>query len=179
MLHPAKTEWPRSAYSWPGRQGLPFVSRREGANWPPSGRANSPARAGAFVLGTLWLFIVIVPIYYMVLTSFRSQGQFLSANAWLPTGGLSLTSWAAVFSSTGLVARLYEQRYLSAGTIVVVVVVSLFAAYRIVRRGSRFAAVSFKVILFGLAVPIQAFIIPNYVIMVKLRCMTLSMAWYW
>jgi ABC-type glycerol-3-phosphate transport system permease component len=127
------------------------------------------ARAGAFLLGTLWLLVVIVPIYYMVLTSFRSQSQYLSANAWLPTGGLSLSSWAAVFSSTGLWRDFINSVIYSAGTIVVVVVVSLFAAYRIVRRGSRFAAVSFNVILFGLAVPIQALLIPNYVIMVKLR----------
>ena len=64
------------------------------------------------MLGTLWLLVVIVPIYYMVLTSFRSQTQYLSANAWLPTGGLSLSSWAAVFSSTGLWRRTYQQRYL-------------------------------------------------------------------
>ena len=45
-------------------------------------------------------------------------------------------------------------------TILVVVTLSLAAGYRIVRRGSRYAAVSFRVILFGIAIPIQAIIIP-------------------
>jgi raffinose/stachyose/melibiose transport system permease protein len=130
---------------------------------------NLAARAGAFVLGTLWLLIVIVPIYYMVLASFRSQSQYLSANAWVPTGGLSLSSWGAVFSTTDLWRDFINSVIYSAGTIVLVVVVSLFASFRIVRRGSRFAGISFNVILFGLAVPIQALLIPNYVIMVKLR----------
>jgi raffinose/stachyose/melibiose transport system permease protein len=130
---------------------------------------NVAARAGAFVLGTLWLLIVIVPIYYMVLASFRSQSQYLSANAWVPTGGLSLSSWGAVFSTTDLWRDFINSVIYSAGTIVLVVVVSLFASFRIVRRGSRFAGISFNVILFGLAVPIQALLIPNYVIMVKLR----------
>jgi raffinose/stachyose/melibiose transport system permease protein len=105
----------------------------------------------------------------MVLASFRSQSQFLSANAWIPTGGLSLSSWAAVFSGSGLVHDFLNSVIYSVGTIIVVVVLSLLAAFRIVRRGSRFAGVSFKVILFGLAVPVQAVIIPNYVILEKLR----------
>ena len=58
---------------------------------------------GAFVLGTIWLCIVLFPIYYMLLTSFRSQSQYLTANAWLPEDGLSLSSWSTIFSGgTGL-----------------------------------------------------------------------------
>jgi ABC-type glycerol-3-phosphate transport system permease component len=133
------------------------------------GHANRPARAAAFILGTLWLLIVLLPIYYMVLTSFRSQSQYLSANAWLPIGGLSLSSWAAVFSGTGLWTDFLNSVIFAVGTIAVVVVLSLLAAFRIVRRGSRFAAVSFRVILFGLAVPIQAVIVPIYVLTVKMQ----------
>jgi raffinose/stachyose/melibiose transport system permease protein len=133
------------------------------------GRANRAARTGAFILGTLWLVVVLLPIYYMVLTSFRSQSQYLSANAWLPTGGLSLSSWAAIFSGTGLWTDFLNSVVFAAGTIVVVVAFSLLAAFRIVRRGSRFAAVSFRVILIGLAVPIQAVIVPIYVITVKMQ----------
>lgn len=134
------------------------------------GHANRSARVAAFLLGTLWLLVVLFPIYYMVLTSFRSQTQYLSANAWLPTGGLSLSSWSAVFSSgTGLWTDFFNSVILAGGVIVIVVVLSLLAAFRIVQRGSRFSAVSFRIILFGLAVPIQAIIIPIYVITLKLQ----------
>ena len=84
-------------------------------------------------------------------------------------GWALIASWAAVFSSTGLWRDFINSVIYSAGTIVLVVALSLVAAFRIVRRGSRFAAISFNVILFGLAVPIQALLIPNYVIMVKLH----------
>jgi ABC-type glycerol-3-phosphate transport system permease component len=134
------------------------------------GRTNRPARTAAFVLGTVWLLIVLIPIYYMVLTSFRSQSQYLSADAWLPTGGLSLSSWSAIFSgSSGLWGDFANSAIYAAGTILVVAVLSLLAAFRIVRRGSRFSAVSFRLILFGLAVPIQAVIIPIYVITLKMQ----------
>lgn len=167
VVAPAETAAPHSPTASGGQRAV--RSPRAKVRLASVSSGHLAARAGAFLLGTLWLLVVIVPIYYMVLTSFRSQSQYLSANAWLPTGGLSLSSWAAVFSSTGLWRDFINSVIYAAGTIVVVVIVSLFAGYRIVRRGSRFAAISFNVILFGLAVPIQALLIPNYVIMVKLR----------
>ena len=114
--------------------------------------------------------MVIAPIYYMVLASFRSQSQYLSANAWLPTGGLSLSSWAAMCSSTGLWRDFINSVIYSAGTSVIVVVEYHYLPLTGSSGGGRAsAAVSFNVILFGLAIPIQALLIPNYVIMVKFR----------
>jgi ABC-type glycerol-3-phosphate transport system permease component len=55
------------------------------------------------------------------------------------------------------------------GTIAVVVLLSLMAGYRVVRRASRFSAVSFRVILFGIAVPIQAIVIPLYFLSNKIH----------
>jgi raffinose/stachyose/melibiose transport system permease protein len=131
--------------------------------------ASAVARTAAFVLGTLWLLIVLVPIYYMVLASFRTQGQYLTGNPWLPVGGLSLSSYGTVFSAVGLGTDFRNSAVVTLATILVVVLLSLGAAYRIVRRGSRFAAVSFRLILFGLAVPIQAIIIPIFIIVVKMH----------
>jgi raffinose/stachyose/melibiose transport system permease protein len=127
------------------------------------------ARTAAFALGTVWLVIVLLPIYYMVLASFRTQGQYLTGNPWLPVGGLSLSSYGTVFSATGLATDFRNSAVLTVATIIIVVLFSLGAAYRIVRRGSRFAAVSFRVILFGLAVPVQAIIIPIFIIVVKMH----------
>jgi raffinose/stachyose/melibiose transport system permease protein len=98
----------------------------------------------------------------MVLISFRSPSQYLTANAWLPTGGLTLSSYSAVFDSSGIGTYFRNSAELAVGTIVVVVMLSLAAGYRIVRRASRFSAVSFRVILFGIAIPIQAIVIPLY-----------------
>lgn len=127
------------------------------------------SRFGAFALGTLWLVFVLGPIYYMVLISFRSPAEYLTANAWLPTGGLTLSSYAAVFDSSGIGTYFRNSAELSVGTIAVVVLLSLMAGYRVVRRASRFSAVSFRVILFGIAVPIQAIVIPLYFLSNKIH----------
>jgi ABC-type glycerol-3-phosphate transport system permease component len=127
------------------------------------------SRFAAFLLGTIWLVFVLAPIYYMVLISFRSPAEYLTANAWLPTGGLTLSSYSAMFDSSGIGTYFRNSAELAAGTIVVVVLLSLAAGYRIVRHGSRFSAVSFRVILFGIAIPIQAIVIPLYFITNKIH----------
>ncbi len=53
--------------------------RRRGGQAGVGGPPGGPWRS-AFVLGTVWLVIVLLPVYYMVLASFRTQGQYLSGN---------------------------------------------------------------------------------------------------
>ena len=123
----------------------------------------------SFVLGTIWLIIVLGPIYYMILESFRSSDTYLTANPWLPTGPLTLASYDVMFHGSGIGTLFRNSAELAAGTIVLVVILSLAAAYRIVRRGSRYAAVSFRLILFGIAVPIQAIVIPLFFVTNKIH----------
>jgi raffinose/stachyose/melibiose transport system permease protein len=125
-------------------------------------------RLAAFILATVWLVIVIAPLYYMILASFRTQGTYLTANPWLPTGGLSTSSYGTVFGA-GLGRYLLNSVILSVACIVLTVTISLGGAFRIVRRTSRAVSVSFVVMLFGLAIPVQAIIVPIYVLIYKMH----------
>jgi raffinose/stachyose/melibiose transport system permease protein len=136
-----------------------------------AGKAPHRPRAGrviAFLLATVWLVIVIAPLYYMILASFRTQGTYLTANPWVPSGGLSASSYGTVFAA-GLGRYLLNSVLLTAACIVLTVTISLAAAFRIVRRTSRAVSASFAVMLFGLAIPIQAIIVPLYVLIYKMH----------
>jgi raffinose/stachyose/melibiose transport system permease protein len=141
----------------------PARGRRTGRRHP--GRAG---RAVAFALATLWLIVVIAPIYYMVLASFRSQGTYLTANPWLPAGGLTGAQYGTVFAA-GLGRYLLNSVILTAGCIAATLALSLGAAFRIVRKSSRAAGASFRILLVGLAIPIQAIIVPLYLLIYKLH----------
>ena len=155
----------------PGERRPAHGTRRRGTSSRLSGvgRASTAGRVASFSLASLWLVVVLAPIYYMILTSFRGPSQYLTANPWLPTGGLTLSSYSAMFHASGIGTLVRNSAELTAGTILLVGTLSLGAAYRIVRRGSRFAAVSFRLILFGIAVPIQAIVIPLYFVTEKLH----------
>ena len=127
-----------------------------------------PWRAVPVVLATVWLVIVVAPLYYMILASLRTQGTYLTANPWIPSSGLSFGSYSTVFDA-GLGTYLLNSVILTVVCIAITVTISLGAAYRIVRRSSRAVSVSFVVMLFGLAIPIQAIIVPIYVLIDKMH----------
>jgi raffinose/stachyose/melibiose transport system permease protein len=126
-----------------------------------------PWRAIPVVLATIWLLIVLVPLYYMVLATFRTQGDYLTDNPWIPNS-LSFTSYTTVWDAD--LGRFFlNSVILTVVCIALTVTLCLGAAYRIVRRRSRWVGVSFSLMLFGLAIPIQAIIVPLYVLILKMH----------
>lgn len=131
----------------------------------------SRRRAGrlvAILLATVWLVIVLAPLYYMVLASLRTQGTYLTDNPWVPSGDLSVSSYSTVFGA-GLGRYLLNSVLLTAACIALTVTISLAAAFRVVRRSARWVHVSFVLMLFGLAIPVQAIIVPLYVLIYKMH----------
>jgi len=153
------TASPVRSASQPARGTAPPPRRR---------RRLSVGRVVAFVLATAWLVVVIAPIYYMVLASFRSQGNYLTENPWLPSGGLTVSEYGTVFGA-GLGRYLVNSAILTAVCVLLTLSISLGAAFRIVRRSTRAAGVSFRILLLGLAIPIQAIIVPLYLLVYKLH----------
>jgi raffinose/stachyose/melibiose transport system permease protein len=127
-----------------------------------------PGRLLPVLFATIWLVIVVAPLYYMVLASFRAQVDYMTDNPWIPSSGLTFSSYSTVFAA-GLGHDLVNSVIITAACIVVTVVLSLGAAFRIVRRNSRWVGASFSVILFGLAIPVQAIVVPLYIIIVKVH----------
>jgi raffinose/stachyose/melibiose transport system permease protein len=125
-------------------------------------------RLAVFLLATVWLLIVLAPIYYMVLASFRSQGSYLTAGPWLPTGGLTASEYGTVFAA-GLGRYLLNSVIITAACILLTLAFSLGAAFRIVRKSSRGSGAAFRLLLIGLAIPIQAIIVPLYLLIDKLH----------
>ncbi len=119
------------------------------------------------ILGWLWLAIIILPIYYIVITSFRSQAQFFTENPLLPPSEPTLDSYATVLNND-FALYFANSLIVTVSTVVAVLVVSLMASYFIVRGRSARARRVFSIFLLGLAIPLQATIIPVYWIIVQL-----------
>jgi ABC-type glycerol-3-phosphate transport system permease component len=137
---------------------------RPGRRRYPGTRAT---RTVAFVLATLWLVVVLAPIYFMVLSSLRTEGTYVTANPWVPSGSLTLSQYSTVFDA-GLGTYLLNSAIVTVVSILLTLTLSLATAFRILRGTSRASGWSLRVIVFGLAVPIQSLIIPLYLIIDKL-----------
>jgi raffinose/stachyose/melibiose transport system permease protein len=140
----------------------PRGSRRRGA-----ATAERPNYLGGLA-GFVWLAIIIVPIYWIVITSFKPQSIYFSSNTMLPAQP-TLQNYVDVIEADFL-------RYFANSVIITVgatapaVLVSFMAAFAIVRGGrGRFLRTSNTLFLMGLACPLQAVIIPVYLIIIRLR----------
>jgi raffinose/stachyose/melibiose transport system permease protein len=126
------------------------------AQAPPE-RGQRPRRSGFLrhynwlggAAGWLWLAVVVVPIYWIVVTSLKRQSDYYAQNP-------------RYFLNSVIVTL---------GAVVPAVLVSFMAGYAIIRggAGSRFLRSVNVLFLMGLAIPLQATIIPVYLIIIRLR----------
>ena len=119
--------------------------------------------------GWLWLLIVIVPIYWIVITSFKTQGNYFTTNPFAPPADPTLDNYQLVIEAD--FARYFINSVIvTLGAVVPAVLVSFMAAYAIVRAGDRWLLRWVNsTFLMGLAIPLPAAIIPIYLIIIRLH----------
>ncbi len=124
---------------------------------------------GAGLAGWFWLLIVIIPIYWIVLTSVKTRANYYTTNPLAPPGGITFSNYKFVMDS-GFTRYFTNTVVVTLGSVVPAVLISFMAAYAIVRAGDgRFLRSVNLIFLAGLAVPLQAVIIPVYLIIIKLQ----------
>jgi raffinose/stachyose/melibiose transport system permease protein len=119
--------------------------------------------------GWVWLLVVIVPIYWIVITSFKTQSNYFQTNPFAPPSEPTLDNYRLVIEKD--FARYFINSVIVAlGAIVPAVLVSFMAAYAIVRAGEQWLLRSMNsLFLMGLAIPLQAAVIPVYLIIIRLH----------
>jgi len=120
-------------------------------------------------LSWVWLFIVILPIYWIVITSIKTQSEYFVTNPFAPPEQPTLDAYRLVIES-GFIRYFINSVIVTLGAVIPAVVVSFMAAFAIIRsRPNRFIRTSNSVFLMGLAIPLQATIIPVYLIIIRLH----------
>ncbi len=130
-------------------------------------KSNPIGRWLAGGLGWLWLLIVILPIYYIIITSLRTQASFYTETPLLPTAHPTIRAYISVFQND------FWQYFLNTviitvAAVAVILVVCLMVSYYIVRRRNRWSNLAFSTILLGLGIPLQAVIVPVYYMVVRM-----------
>ena len=122
---------------------------------------------GAF--GWVWLFIVMVPIYWIVITSFKTQANYFITNTFAPPSAPTFDNYKTVVDNE-IALYFFNSVLVTVGAIVPAVAISFMAAYAIVRGSGRFILrLTNTMFLAGLAIPLQAVIIPVYLIIIRLK----------
>jgi raffinose/stachyose/melibiose transport system permease protein len=141
---------------------------------PPSGsspRVRRLLKANWFggLAGWAWLAIVIIPIYWIVITSFKTQSNYFASNPLAPPGSWTLENYRLVIHSD-FPRYFLNSVIVTLGAVIPAVAFAFMASYAIIRDGHRWILKSANsMFLMGLAIPLQATIIPVYLMIIKLR----------
>ena len=119
-------------------------------------------------LGWVWLAIIIIPIYYVVITSFKDQGAYFTQNPLALPNPPTLSAYQDVIEAD--IGRYFLNSVIvTVGAVLPLVLFSFLASYAIVRGDSRLLRFSRTLFLLGLAIPLQATIVPIYLIITRIQ----------
>lgn len=121
-----------------------------------------------FTFGVVWLVISFYPILYMFISSLRTQEDFFQGANWYPPAHPTLQNYLDVFAND-FGTYFMNSVFITVISVVLTVSISFFAAYAIARMQNRVTRAIFNIFLVGLAVPLQATIIPLYILIVNLH----------
>ena len=142
-------------------------NRKKEAERMPAGTGfkHKPNILGALG-GWIWLAIIILPIYYVVITSFKKQGEYFSANPLLPSLEPTLDNYVLVLQND-FAMYFMNSVIVTVGAVVPLLLIVFMASFAIVRGTTRFLSATNTLFLLGLAIPIQATIVPIYLMISK------------
>ncbi|WP_245194802.1 carbohydrate ABC transporter permease [Kitasatospora phosalacinea] len=131
------------------------------------------AAAGAWRLVTggavlIWTALVVVPVYWVVVTSLRTRAEFVTSDPLSFPHSPTFANYGTVLDS-GFLTYLLNSVVVTAATVVLTVAAALMAAFAIVRYSERWSRTLFQLFLLGLAIPLQAVIIPVYLLIIRLQ----------
>lgn len=119
-------------------------------------------------LGVLWLIFSIYPIIYMLFTSLRPQSDIYTDTPWSFPSSPTLENYINVLVND-FFTYFVNTLFVTVVSVFVILVVSLLAAYAISQVRNPFTQGVFNLFLLGLAIPLQATIIPIYAIISDLH----------
>ncbi|MBB4934549.1 xylobiose transport system permease protein [Lipingzhangella halophila] len=140
----------------------------QGRGWWGSLRAGSRrhnvlAGAGAFV----WLLVVGVPIYSLLVATIQPYEDYIASNPLVPPDNPTLDNYVTALNS-GLFGFVWNTLLVTVAVVAIVVALTTTTAFAIVRARTRWTTGIFRVFLLGLAIPLQAVVIPVYLIINQL-----------
>ena len=138
---------------------------------PPAKRPRRPRTmqrpnylAGMFSL--IWLVIVLVPVYVLVKGSLQTQTDYTASGPLSLPRHLTTANFKLVFQQ-GFPRFFLNTAIITVAVVAIVVVLVPPLAFAIVRNRSRTVTIVFRIVLLGLAVPIQAVIVPIFYLISK------------
>jgi raffinose/stachyose/melibiose transport system permease protein len=112
--------------------------------------------------------IFVIPLYYLVVSTFKTQAQIIQSPLGLPTS-LNLDNYIKALGTMHIVQNFMNSFIITSVAVILIVVCGSMAAYAIVRRKNKLMEFLGIYFLIGFLVPVQTTLLPLFIIMKDLH----------
>jgi raffinose/stachyose/melibiose transport system permease protein len=118
--------------------------------------------------GIVWMLalIFLVPFYFLVSTALKTDAEVLSTNALTPPSTPDFNNFVEAVSTTGnsnVIMGLVNSLLITAGVIVLLVLLGSLTGYVISRRAGRWSRATYYLFLIAIVLPTQLGTVPLYI----------------
>ena len=124
-----------------------------------------PRRVGRWILFAAMIVVAVImlyPFWVMIITSLRSEAQFLAGS------GFSWISWSSLTSVIPIGQEVLSSTIVCSASILIILCVGLPAGFAFAKLRFRMSTGVFLVIVSAMMVPLQAILMPEFVNVTKL-----------
>lgn len=126
-------------------------------------------KAIVFIILAIWVIVNIFPIYFMFTFSLKSNEEIFGANVLgLPKEWL-WSNFTTALNTGNMALYFFNSILVTVAAIFISIFAAMMATYAITRIRWRFSKLTNAFFMLGLTIPIQASIVPVYVVLSKLH----------
>lgn len=123
-------------------------------------------RATSHLLLAFFTLIVVYPVAWMVMSSFKTQSELLQ-NIWGLPRSMAWSNYVQAWETANLGRAMFNSVLVALSSVLLVVIVASPAGYALAKFKFRFATIIFLVFVLTMQAPVP--VIPLYVLLVRLR----------
>jgi len=124
--------------------------------------SNSPLRILAWVFAVLWLVVAGGPFLFQIVTTLKTQSEFLSGSLFDPIKNFYFGNYASVIKD-GFHRYFLNSVFVLGISLVILLLLSAFAAYPLSRMQFKFNRPIYSAIVAAMSIPIHITLIPIFV----------------
>jgi len=133
---------------------------------PSLGPVKKPKKVGRWILFAVMMIIAVImlyPFWVMIITSLKSEAQFLAGT------GFSWLSWSSLTSVIPIGQEVLSSTIVCSASILVILLVGLPAGFAFSKLRFRMSTMVFLLIVSAMMVPLQAILMTEFVNMTRLH----------
>jgi multiple sugar transport system permease protein len=122
----------------------------------------------SYVLVIAYALTLVLPLYWLLISAFKSRLEILSA-PFLPTFSQGLDNFVEVWDLLDITPAIVNSVYITAGAVILTLVLAVPASYAIARSSGRMAMLVERIYALGFLIPGLAALIPTLLLAIWLH----------